>query len=279
MLRQRFVTACVLLCFFVAALFYLPGTYWAAFLVPGLLLASMEWAQLAGYHRGGAICFTTMTLLSYLVVADAALVHWSGWLDGAELLPTLLYVVAAGFWLIAAPAWLCARWMTRYPLVLGVTGWVVLVPTWIALVEMHANAQQLLFVMAIVWIADTAAYLAGRSLGRHRLAPAISPGKTWEGVAGAVVAVAVYYALAHFAGVPQSSLWRDAGGLMVVALVTVMSIEGDLFESWMKRQAGVKDSGSSLPGHGGLLDRIDGLTASLPMAALIINGLSSRSSG
>jgi phosphatidate cytidylyltransferase len=164
-------------------------------------------------------------------------------------------------------------------MLVGVAGWLVLVPMWVALVEMQANPPQLLFVMAVVWIADTAAYLVGRGIGRRRLAPTISPGKTWEGVAGAGVAVAVYYALAYSAGIPEGSFWRTAGGLFIVAVVAVTSVEGDLFESWMKRQAGVKDSGSSLPGHGGLLDRIDGLTASIPLAALMINALSAASSG
>jgi phosphatidate cytidylyltransferase len=279
MLLQRFLTAGVLLCVFVGALFFLPRTYWAAFLVPGVLLASIEWARLVGYSRSGTACFAATTLLSYLVVVDAAVAGWSGWLKGAGLASTMLYAMAAGFWLIAAPAWLHAEWRTRNPWVVGVTGWLVLVPMWVALVEMQGNPPQLLFVMAVVWIADTTAYLVGRSIGRRRLAPTISPGKTWEGVAGAGVAVAVYYALAYFAGFPQGGLWKDTGGLIVVAMVVVASIEGDLFESWMKRQAGVKDSGSSLPGHGGLLDRMDGLTSSIPMAALIINALSVKSSG
>ena len=253
--------------------------YWTVFLVPDSPLASTEWARLAGYSHNRGVGFAAVTLLSYLVLLDATVAGWSGWLSGIGLTPTMLYALAAGFWLIAAPVWLRAGWRTRHPFVVGVTGWVVLVPMWVALVEMQANPPQLLFVMAVVWVADTAAYLVGRHIGRHRLAPAISPGKTWEGVAGAGVAVAVYYALAYFAGFPQGSLWRDAGGLIVVAVIAVMSIEGDLFESWIKRQAGVKDSGNSLPGHGGLLVRIDGLTASIPMAALLINALSAPSSG
>jgi phosphatidate cytidylyltransferase len=136
---------------------------------------------------------------------------------------------------------------------------------------MQARPAQLLFVLGVVWIADSAAYLTGRRFGHRRLAPTISPGKTWEGLAGAGIAVAVYYALAGLGDIARSNVWSGSGGWIAVLLVAVMSVEGDLFESWMKRLAGVKDSGNLLPGHGGLLDRIDGLTASLPVAALLVD--------
>ena len=119
----------------------------------------------------------------------------------------------------------------------------------------------LLGVMAVVWIADTAAYFAGRRFGRHKLAPTISPGKTWEGVAGAFCALALYAgALSMLVGMPLLSL-----GLMVSGLL-YLSVLGDLFESWIKRVSGMKDSGNILPGHGGVLDRIDALTSTLPIA-------------
>jgi phosphatidate cytidylyltransferase len=119
----------------------------------------------------------------------------------------------------------------------------------------------LLGVMAVVWIADTAAYFSGRHFGRHKLAPAISPGKTWEGVAGALVALALYAGAASLlAGMPLLGLLLMVSGLLYV------SVLGDLFESWIKRVSGMKDSGSTLPGHGGVLDRIDALTSTLPIA-------------
>ena len=115
--------------------------------------------------------------------------------------------------------------------------------------------------MAIVWIADTAAYFSGRHFGRHKLAPAISPGKTWEGVAGALVALALYaVAVGLLVGMPLLSLFVMIAGLLYV------SVLGDLFESWIKRVSGMKDSGDVLPGHGGVLDRIDALTSTLPIA-------------
>jgi phosphatidate cytidylyltransferase len=139
---------------------------------------------------------------------------------------------------------------------------VLLLPTWAALLYLHARGPGfLLGVMAVVWIADTAAYFSGRRFGRNKLAPSISPGKTWEGVAGAFCALALYAgALSMLAGMPLLSL-----GLMLSGLL-YLSVLGDLFESWIKRVSGMKDSGHVLPGHGGVLDRIDALTSTLPIA-------------
>jgi len=133
-------------------------------------------------------------------------------------------------------------------------------------VTLQPTPGRLLLAMGIVWVADTAAYFAGRRFGQRKLAPEISPGKTWEGVWGAAAAVVVYWALAStlLGGRDMHAL----SGLVWMLLMLVLSVVGDLFESWMKRVAGVKDSGRILPGHGGLLDRVDGLTATLPLAAL-----------
>jgi phosphatidate cytidylyltransferase len=170
------------------------------------------------------------------------------------------------FWLAIAPAWLYYRWVVRSRPLLAIVGMVVLLPLWHALTWLQLAPERLLVALAVVWTADTAAYFAGRTFGRHKLAPAISPGKTWEGVAGALAAVCAGWVLLALL-TPQ---FRDqlASGLALVVLLTAMSIEGDLFESWMKRQAGLKDSGALLPGHGGLLDRVDALTSTVPLAAL-----------
>jgi phosphatidate cytidylyltransferase len=126
----------------------------------------------------------------------------------------------------------------------------------------------LLLALGVVWVADTAAYFFGRRFGRTKLAPQISPGKTWAGVWGAAGAVVLYW-IVVWAIAPAGSV-RLVSGLMLALLMTALSIVGDLFESWMKRVAGVKDSGDLLPGHGGLLDRVDGLTATLPLAAIYL---------
>jgi phosphatidate cytidylyltransferase len=158
-------------------------------------------------------------------------------------------------------------------------GWLALIATWVSVVQLQARSPALLLaLMAIVWVADSAAYFAGRRFGKRKLAPAISPGKTWEGVYGALIAVAVYaLALLPFAeGAGYSAAIVPASVIAWVALAVALagvSIVGDLFESQLKRMRGVKDSGKLLPGHGGVLDRIDALLAALPPAALIAHYL------
>jgi phosphatidate cytidylyltransferase len=126
----------------------------------------------------------------------------------------------------------------------------------------------LLALLGVVWIADSAAFFAGRRFGRTKLAPTISPGKTWEGVVGAFVAVLLYALILQQVVFPGVAGFQFPGLYILVLCMTALGILGDLFESWMKRQAGVKDSGTLLPGHGGVLDRIDALTAAVPLAAL-----------
>jgi len=266
MFATRLITAAILLSLFAGALFGLSNFHWALALVPLLLVASREWARLAGYTHVGRWLFPGSIVLSaaFLLLANFASDH------PPSRLPrdSVIYGVSAAFWLLLAPVWLGRKWRVSSPLLLAAAGWVVLVPTWLALVQLQTAPLQLLILMGIVWIADSAAYAAGRSFGKHKLAPGISPGKTWEGVIGAGIAVAVYYAGVRLLFGPAMVWMSGVAGCLLWAMMTVMSIEGDLFESWMKRQAGVKDSGSLLPGHGGVLDRIDGLTASMPVAAL-----------
>jgi len=271
MLITRIATAGVLLALFVSALYMLPNTWWTALLLPVLLAASWEWAALAGMQGGWRGAFAAIVLASalgiWLIVANAA----PG--DGRPTLAEILIFGASGvFWLLIAVPWLARGWPARQPLLLAATGWILLVPTWLALARLQPEPGRLLAVMGIIWIADIAAYFTGRTWGRHKLAPAISPGKTWEGVAGAVVAVAVYYVVLGNVARDWTGL-QSAGGAALFAGVMLMSVVGDLFESWIKRQAGMKDSGTLLPGHGGILDRIDSMTASLPLAALLLPGL------
>ena len=163
---------------------------------------------------------------------------------------------------------------------LAVAGWIVLIGAWVAIVQLQARSPWLvLAAMAIVWIADTAAYFAGRAFGRRKLAPQISPGKTWEGVYGGLAAVALY----ALALVPLAASGGFAGTVSPLAVIAwvgcalalaALSVVGDLCESLLKRQAGVKDSGRLLPGHGGILDRVDALLAAMPAAALLALGVS-----
>lgn len=171
--------------------------------------------------------------------------------------------MAAFFWIVLAPLWMWRGVQPNQTIWIGAAGFAVLVPAGLAMVRLEPLV--VLLVLVLVWIADTAAYFVGRAWGRRRLAPAISPGKTWEGAAGGLIGALLYAIIIAF--------FTDLGAwLALVAtalLLGMVSIVGDLFESAVKRQAGVKDSGSLLPGHGGILDRIDSATAALPVAALV----------
>jgi phosphatidate cytidylyltransferase len=164
--------------------------------------------------------------------------------------------------LVAVP-WLLRGVSARHTPALVGAGFLIVVPAGLAMVSLRPT--QVLLIIGLVSIADSAAYFAGRAWGRHKLAPAISPGKSWEGaIAGLVAGLA--YAIICAAVFDEAAWLPYMGG---AALLVVMSIFGDLFESAAKRQAAVKDSGSLLPGHGGVLDRIDSATATLPVAAFL----------
>ena len=155
-------------------------------------------------------------------------------------------------------------------------GLAVLIPTGLAAVALPAD--RLLLALGLVWIADTAAYLAGRAFGKRKLAPSISPGKTWEGVAGAAAASLIYAIICALPGAPLGAYVQGAGWMVYLAVVIMLcavGIVGDLFESAIKRQAGAKDSGALLPGHGGVLDRIDSIASTLPIAALSFHWMAS----
>jgi phosphatidate cytidylyltransferase len=272
MLSTRILTAIVAVVAVLAALFALPPRIFALVLMLAMAAAAHEWSELARFTRSAGVAFVAIVVaLCALLVLWPAAGFARGW-------PASVVTMACGlatlFWLFVATPWVVRRWPTRSTPVLAVAGVVVLVGAFVALVELQARSPWLvLAAMAIVWIADTAAYFSGRAFGRRKLAPAVSPGKTWEGVYGALAAVALYalalVPLAHRAGyagpleVPAAAAW-----LAFAVAVAALSVVGDLFESWLKRNAGVKDSGTVLPGHGGVLDRIDALLAAMPPLAL-----------
>jgi phosphatidate cytidylyltransferase len=270
MLATRIVTALVLFALVLAALFLLPPMGWALVTLAGFVIASVEWANLAGFERARKVGFVAGVLFFGLVLLFGAGFD-RGWPAPVVL---ALCGTATAFWLLVAPSWLARRSPPPWGWLLAIAGGVVLLATWVALVELQARSPWLvLAAMALVWIADTAAYFAGRALGRHKLAPQISPGKSWEGVYGALVAVAAY-ALALTPLARRAGFSGDVTPIAIAAFVVLslalaaISVVGDLTESLLKRHAGVKDSGAILPGHGGVLDRIDALLAAMPMAAL-----------
>ena len=216
----------------------------------------------AGGHEWARLCRLANAWLYAVGVALA----FGGIYAAGEPAIRLTYVVAALFWVLAVPLWL-ARGVNPQPrLALLVAGFLVLVPAALAFAELPP--ERVLQVLVLVWAADTAAYFVGRAWGRRKLAPAVSPSKTWEGAWGGI-AGAVAYAIIGGTFLSGVGAWPVYA--VVAVLLGVISIVGDLFESAAKRQAGVKDSGTLLPGHGGILDRVDSATAVLPIAALLLS--------
>lgn len=256
---KRVATATVLLAVFLPALFFAPPLPWALLIALIAGLAAYEWARISAFPAWLPVFYGAGMALVAMIV------HFMPAHTTAML---ILYAMAAVFWTLAVPLWLAGRWRAEGFFVRAAVGALVILPTFAAVVGLREQGPLLLLgVMTLVWIADSAAYFAGRRFGRHKLAPAISPGKSWEGVLGAGAALVLYAsaisAVIHGLRIP--------GALLLAAALLYFSILGDLFESWMKRLAGVKDSGSWLPGHGGVLDRIDALTAALPIAAGILH--------
>jgi phosphatidate cytidylyltransferase len=267
-LATRVVTGIVLIGGILAALFALPTVVFGVVVLLIVLVAADEWAKLIGLSSAGRVAFAAVTL-----GAGVALL-WFG--AGGDFRPLVLAAcgVATLFWIAVGVPSVLRDWQPASAWLRVVSAFVVLEGAFVAIVACRAHSPWLaLAAMAIVWIADTAAYFAGRRFGRHKLAPAISPGKTWEGALGALVAVALYalllLPLAERAGYRGSHDAFAVVAWIVFALaLAALSIVGDLHESLLKRRAGVKDSGAILPGHGGALDRIDALLAAMPPAAL-----------
>lgn len=268
----RALTAAVLLAAFLAALLLLERPWFGGLVGAILAAGGYEWGRLARLAPRASLAYGGVAVALYGALAWALAP-----LRTADLPEFTLFAGTAAFWLLAAPAWL-RRGMERSPapLLLG-AGMVVLVPTGLAAITL--SPAQLLLALGLIWIADTAAYLAGRSFGRRRLAPRISPGKTWEGALGGAVATLIYAIICALPGAPLGTSIGGAAWLPYLAatlLLCAVSIVGDLFESALKRQAGAKDSGALLPGHGGVLDRIDSATSTLPIAVLAFHWMSTR---
>ncbi len=262
MLKQRVITAIILLALFLAALFLLPTAGWVVLVIVMVMQGTSEWTRLAKLSGNAANGYWWLTLAVMIGIVL---------LDINHTLPHLpVYAVSVLLWLVVVPAWLISGWQVRQPMLMALTGWALLIPTGLAMMDLRAASPWwLLGVMGLVWVADIAAYFTGRKFGRTKLAPRISPGKTWEGVIGALLGVAVYVPLVIWLGGLPGAAYQALPVMTLAAWVWVgLAILGDLFESAIKRQAGVKDSGALLPGHGGLLDRIDALTSTLPLAAL-----------
>jgi phosphatidate cytidylyltransferase len=270
-LKQRVATAAVLLIIAIGAMVW-SSTAFAVVVTALLGLALAEWLQLTGATRAVSV---TMALIVCAVLM-ALLLASPNTIDTTAL---PLDVVATATWIaliavLAHPNAMTLRLPRALEMVLAL---VLVLAAWFALMRfLSQGVLMLLSVLCVVWIADTAAYFVGRAFGRRKLAPHISPGKTWAGVVGAILAV-LLFAFAAWQLVPAARIYSNdlfaaigpAFALLLLALLVVLSIVGDLFESLLKRQAGVKDSGQLLPGHGGMLDRVDAMVPVLPSAVVI----------
>lgn len=271
MLRTRVLTAVVCLALFLSALFLFPKSGWLVFCAAILGIAAWEWAGLAGLATAGRYVYSGLVLAPFMLAAILDVAPGNG-----LQMPLSAYYLSAFFWIVLVPLWLWRRPRVGKAVML-VVGVVALVPAFAALIDLRSliGPGRLVAVLAIVWISDSAAYFVGSAFGKHKLALSISPGKTWEGVVGALIAVAIYapawVEIGGLASLPDR-ISRVAGGTVwfgaMLIVFAAIGMIGDLFESLIKRQAGVKDSGTLLPGHGGMLDRIDAPAAVLPLAVL-----------
>ncbi|MDD2833511.1 MAG: phosphatidate cytidylyltransferase [Methylotenera sp.] len=263
MLKTRIITASLLVTGLVITLFSVSHAVWSFLTLLVILLASSEWASLIKLSRPQTISLITTILL---VGVFLQLMPHTALADYQSVLTLAFLGLAAFFWLLLAPLWLKNRRTCEHALFMAALGVVLLIATWLGVVGLRAeNVWLLIAAIATVSLADSAAYFSGKRFGRHKLAPEISPGKTWEGVFGALLAVTVYALL--LCVIFAISFWL----VPLLWLVVVLSVMGDLVESLLKRQAGLKDSGHLLPGHGGILDRIDGFIPTLPLILLCTN--------
>jgi phosphatidate cytidylyltransferase len=257
-LRKRVATALVLAAALLAIVLWLPASVTVVVLTVVVLAGAWEWSAFLRLQGP----FSRALYVSFLALLLPGAWSATGTAAGRDtlLVVAVLWWLAAFAWILFAPRRV-ARWSA------ATAGVLALVPAWLALVRLRLDlehgAEWLLFALVLVWVADTGAFFFGRRFGRLRLAPTVSPGKTWEGVLGGAAASA----LVAVAG----SLWFTLPMVAFVPLclgAVAFSIVGDLTESLLKRFAGVKDSGRLFPGHGGVMDRIDSVTGAAPVLFL-----------
>lgn len=252
MLRQRVITAVALAVIALLVIFLLPHTAMMGILGLLVIAGAWEWSAFPGFTRhSGRLAYVAVVALGVGAV-------WFFARNGGEV-DAVLY--AAILWWLVALIWVATVPGSVNGASAGIAGLFVLIPAWLALVKLHEHGPKLMFFLVMLVVAaDVGAYFSGRRFGRNKLAPRVSPGKTWEGVFGGLVGAAmIAVAGVYWFNVP-------AAPFIALSLVAVVaSIVGDLTESLFKRHAGMKDSGSLLPGHGGVLDRVDSVTAAAPV--------------
>ena len=263
MLTARILTAGLLVPLVVAGVLYMPTRVMAMIFAGIVFLGAMEWALLAGCASLPAkLAYAAATVGAAVVVRELSRGHPA----------TSIVLVLACLWWVAALLWVVSYQINESPrpqsrLLVAALGWLVLIPAWISVtLLLELDPAMLLVLFVCVWCADILAYFGGKLLGRRRLASHVSPGKTWEGL---IVALLGTVLLAAMLGSQLDLVSTNVAVTVLVVTATVLaSVVGDLFESLLKRVRGLKHSGSLLPGHGGMLDRIDGMLAAAPVFAV-----------
>jgi len=271
MLKTRVITALVLLAVLLPILFLLPALYVGAFFLVALLAGAWEWSRLLAPEAGRAAWLYALFCLAIILFLLG--MQNSSWQFALLLLAVIFWFFIAPF-MLAKGMNLSLEKLRPFYVVLGL---ILLPATWFALVFLRdLGLIFLLSSMALVWVADIGAYFVGKAFGKHKLAVQISPGKSIEGAVGGLVLCYIYAFLCVYFLPFESTLfgaWAIRFGwvpmFLMVTVLTAFSVFGDLFESQMKRLAGVKDSSHLLPGHGGVLDRVDALIPAMPIAALL----------
>lgn len=275
MLKQRLITALLLIPIFVWLVLALPTAYLAVLLGGVVLLGAWEWAHLFSWTTATRRAFLGF-MVGALLVCYASATSGIGAVASAAIATALWLVLAYWLWQrrhdaerVAAGLPWCGDLACRWALAVF-----VLCAPFLALLMLHAapdwGPEYVIYCLSTMWVADSTAYFVGRKLGQRKLAPAISPGKSWEGVAGALGA-SVIWAVIAMAWLPTAAGYELGAAFVAATLVMViLSIVGDLFESQLKRASHVKDSSSLLPGHGGVLDRIDSTTAAAPALLFLL---------
>ena len=270
MFKQRFATASVLALLFVSALVFFSTPAFVSFIILVVLIAGWEWSGLSRIESvSGQLLFLLGLLLFILLASDYVGIYsqFNQLLSYQICFSAMVLWAVIFLWLQGYPS-SAILWSSR-PVML-VLGLVLLTVTWVALasiISLENGRFLLLLAVAIIILADVGGYMAGKLFGRHKLAPTISPGKTWEGLLGGMVlqVLLVVILVLSFADINVLNL------CLLVFPVAICSVIGDLFESMLKRHRGIKDSSNLLPGHGGFLDRLDGVMAALPMFFVILS--------
>lgn len=260
-LKQRIISAVILLFVMLAAIFWLPTNGFLIFILLIMIPAGWEWATMSGLISPQARITYIASIILLCLLLQGVSIHWI-------LLASIVWWVFATYLIVNYPAG-SHRWAKR-PLLLCMMGFMIFAPCVLALQNLQDTQQFgpqfVLCLMGLIWIADSAAYFTGKAWGKHKLAPSVSPGKSWQGVFGATVGVFLLSILAAwFFGFNGVDFFLF---LLVCMVSLIASIVGDLMESMIKREAGMKDSGSLIPGHGGVCDRIDSLTSAAPVFLL-----------